>query len=73
MSPLVLRLLFYMYTHQKLQVWWGEHIGNMVSVSNGVKQGGVLSPTLFSVYLDGLLRHCIHTFNKNSLIDIAGV
>ena len=27
----------------------------MFSVSNGVKQGGVLSPILFSVYLDGLL------------------
>ncbi len=48
MSALVLRLLLYMYTHQKLQVMWGDHIGNMFSVSNGVKQGGVLSLILFS-------------------------
>ncbi len=41
MSPLVLRLLLYMYTHQKLQVHWGEYIGNICSVCNGVKQGGV--------------------------------
>ncbi len=27
----------------------------MFSVSNGVKQNGVLSPILFSIYLDGLL------------------
>ncbi len=55
MSPLVLRLLLYMYTHQKLQVKWSDHIGNIFSVSNGVKQAGVLSPILFSINLDGFL------------------
>lgn len=55
MSPIVLRLLLYMYTHQKLQVRWGNHTGNIFSVKNGVKQGGVLSPILFSAYLDDLL------------------
>ncbi len=28
----------------------------LCSVSNGVKQGGVLSPILFTVYVDELLR-----------------
>ncbi len=51
MSPLVLRLLLYMYTHQKLQVKWSDHIGNMFSISNRVKQGGVLFPILFSIYV----------------------
>ncbi len=55
MSPLLLRLLLFLYTYQKLQVKWSDHIGNMFSVSNGVKQGGVLSLIYFSVYLDGLL------------------
>ncbi len=34
-------------------------VGNVVSeafsLSNGVKQGGLLSPILFGVYIDGLL------------------
>ncbi len=55
MSSLVLRLILYMYTHQKLQVKWSDHIGNMFSLSNGVNQGSVLSPILFSFYLDGLI------------------
>ena len=51
MSPLVLRLLFYMNTNQKLQVRWGGTVSNKFTASNGVKQGAILSPILFSVYI----------------------
>jgi hypothetical protein len=53
-SPLVLRLLLYMYTKQSLKVRWGTITSDQFNVTNGVKQGGVLSPTLFSVYMDDL-------------------
>ena len=55
MSPLVLRLLLFMYTNQKLTVKWGSVMSESFTVMNGVKQGGVLSPVLFAVYTDGLL------------------
>ncbi len=31
------------------------HDWHMFPVCNGVKQGGILSPILFAVYIDGLL------------------
>ena len=55
-SPLVLRLLLHMYTNQTLCVRWGHALSNLFSVKNGGKQGGVLSPILFAIYTDGLLK-----------------
>ncbi len=45
-----------LYTNQTLKVKWKSITGAGFSVLNGVKQGGVLSPVLFSVYIDGLLK-----------------
>jgi len=36
-------------------VLWNDNESRWFKVSNGVKQGGVLSPVLFCVYIDGLL------------------
>ena len=36
-------------------VRWGRSLSRSFCVSNGVRQGSVLSPVLFSVYLDSLL------------------
>ena len=56
MSPLVVRLLLHMYTNQSLQVQWDNITSDSFSTTNGVKQGAVLSPLLFAVYVDGLLH-----------------
>ena len=57
MCPIVLRLIITMYISQKMQVGWGEIVSSQFSISNGVKQGGVMSPVLFTVYLDNLLKN----------------
>ena len=44
-----------MYICQCIQVKWKNVISEKYSVSNGVKQGGVLSPILFTNYIDELL------------------
>ena len=61
MCPLVLRLLMNMYINQQIQVKWNSTMSMKSSIGNGVKQGGCLSPNLFSVYLNKLieiLRNC---------------
>ena len=58
-DPLICRLLLNMYTNQKLRVKWANEYSNVFSVTNGVKQGGVISPLLYCIYIDGLIRELI--------------
>ena len=37
-----------------MSVRWGYSISNFFNVTNGVRQGGILSPKLFNIYIDGL-------------------
>ena len=49
MCPVTLRLIMNMYISQKMQVRFSNVLSSPFTVGNGVKQGGVLSPILFTV------------------------
>ncbi len=53
--PLYCRLLLNMYVNQTLRVRCESTHSSYFNVSNVVKQGGVISPILFCIYIDGLL------------------
>ena len=55
LPPVVVRALLAWYLQQKISVRWNKSSSDKFSISNGVRQGGVLSPILFTVYLDDLL------------------
>ena len=55
MNPIIIRLLINLYTNQINRVRYNQSFSELFTVTNGVKQGGVLSPTLFSVYVNELL------------------
>ncbi len=50
------KLRLNMYTNQKLRFRWNSEFSELFSVTNGVKHGGVISPILYCVYIEGLLN-----------------
>ena len=59
MCALVKKLLMTMYSDQRIQVRWSNALSEMFHMNNGVKQGTVLSPKLFTVVLDGLFDNLL--------------
>ena len=61
--PYIVRILLYWYVNQTMYVRWGDILSAPFNVSNGVRQGGILSPYLFNVYMDDLsveLNNCTY-------------
>ena len=46
----------HMYVNQKILTRWNPLMSQTCAISNGVKQGVVFSPILYSVYVDNLIR-----------------
>ena len=52
----ILRVVLDLYTRQSVAASWNGCTSNPFSGTNGVRQGGVLSPILFNVYMDELIH-----------------
>ena len=50
----IVRILIFWYTTLKIHVHLKNIMSNNCSVTNGVRQGGIISPYLFCVYMDDL-------------------
>lgn len=55
LPPIILRLIMDMYRRQSSRTVWDNCHSDYFSAKNGVRQGGVASPILFTVYMDELL------------------
>lgn len=47
----LVRILAYWYGHQLLCVKWGNTVSDGFKVVNGVRQGSILSPYFFNIYM----------------------
>ena len=54
-SLLFLRVLIFIYKNQTCNVNWNSCLSSKFPVTNGVRQGAISSPSLFSIYIDGLI------------------
>ena len=59
MCPSLIMLLISMYIKQSLVVRWHNQLSHQFRCKNGIKQGGVLSPVLFCVYMDELISRLV--------------
>ena len=55
MPMCIIRLIIDMYQRQKVRTTWNGSMSGAFGTTNGVRQGGVLSPMLFAIYIDVLL------------------
>ena len=55
--PLIIRFLMNIYIFSSATVKWNKCESDIFGISNGVKQGAVISPPLFAIYLDPLLNN----------------
>ena len=55
LCPIVLRIIMNMYVNQVIQIKWNDLLSDKCKISNVVKQGGCLPPSLFSIYLNNLI------------------
>ena len=59
-TPIILvRMLLFWYTKQTMCVKWGNCVSDYYYVSNEVRQGGILSSKLHSVYVDDLSDYLV--------------
>ena len=60
---LLVQVIVYWYRTQLFYIRWGPHMSESFKIFNGVRQGGILSPKLFAVYVGKLSV----TLNKSGI------
>ena len=52
----LIRIIHCWYFEQNVCIRWNDSVTSFFGVSNGIRQGSILSPCLFNIYFDDLSR-----------------
>lgn len=64
----LLRILIYIYDNQSICISWNGIYSQSFTTSNGIRQGSVLSPWLFNIYMNDL-SVCLNQLNCGCMIN----
>ena len=56
LEPLTFRYLLYVHEHQLSRTQWLTETSDYFTSQNGIRQGGVISPVAFTIYMDELIH-----------------
>ena len=56
LPPVGIRVLMYVYEEHVAWVRWGDTKSDTFSILNGTRQGSMISPVLWSLYLDMMMK-----------------
>ena len=53
----IINILFFYFRHQKARLKVNANYGEYKKINQGLRQGGIISPFLFKLYIDSAIRH----------------
>ena len=60
LPAVIVRVIIFVYENQYAWVRWGKQRSSIFSIVNGTREGPILSPILFALYVDDLLVELRH-------------
>ena len=67
---IIIKLLVFWYSRQTICVKWGSLTSQSFTVTNGVRQGSIISPHVFAVYVDDLSSSLIKSSHECRINDV---
>ncbi|HET6457667.1 MAG TPA: reverse transcriptase domain-containing protein [Nitrosopumilaceae archaeon] len=69
------RLIINLYWHQQAAVRWDNEVSRYVNISRGVRQGCIISPLLFNLYSEYMIKEALDNetgirFNGNNISNL---
>ena len=66
--PTFFGMIKQLHRHIEVRLTFNGQLSDELSADNGMKQGNILAPSLFSIFFATLLSHAFHNSNKGNIL-----